>query len=63
MASGTADQLNVMSSNGWNVEYAFVGWSKGVPGAPGPAPLTLKLSGGDHAPWTNAPLTAWTRQK
>jgi len=34
-----------------------------VPGAPGPAPLMVKLRAGDHAPCWNALLTAWARQK
>src|SRR5438874_13383228 len=52
-----------MTSYGWNVEYAFGGPSEGVPGAPGPTPATLKLRACDHAPCSNAPFTACTRQK
>ena len=31
--------------------------------APGARPVTVNVRGLDHAPCTNAPLTAWTRQK
>src|SRR3954466_4160989 len=50
-------------SSGWNVLYAWGGASTGGPGVPGPTPVTVKLRGADHAPCSNAPLTAWTRQK
>jgi hypothetical protein len=62
-APGTAVQLKVMASSGWNVEYPLVGASTGVPGAPGPTPLAVKLWACDHAPWTITPFTACTRQK
>ena len=62
-APAAAVQLNVMTSYGWNVEYPFGGPSEGVPGAPGPTPVTLKLRAADHALCSNAPLTACTRQK
>src|SRR5919205_4017648 len=52
-----------MTSCGWNVEYASVGSSVGVPGEPGPAPVTVKLRAADHAPCSKAPFTACTRQK
>src|SRR5690242_19778818 len=58
-AFGTALQLKVITSNGWKVEYPFGGPRLGAP----PAPLIVKLRGCDHAPWTNWPLTACTRQK
>ena len=37
-------------SSGWNVVYAWVGASAGVPGVPGPTPVTVKLRVADHAP-------------
>lgn len=41
----------------------MVGPRVGLPSAPGPAPVMLKLRAPDHVPCTNAPLTACTRQK
>src|SRR5262245_56591482 len=62
-ASGTADQSKWMNSHGWNVEYPRVGASTGVPGAPGPVPVTWKLRTADHALVCSAESTAFTRQK
>ena len=42
---------------------SFGGPSDGVPGADALTPVTVKLRAADHAPCSNAPLAACTRQK
>src|SRR3954449_10070335 len=58
----TALQLMPKISQGWKLVPPLGELSCGVPGRPGPAPLTLKLRTVDHGPVTMSLLTAWTRQ-
>src|SRR4051812_7153234 len=62
-APGTALQLMPNDSHGWKLVPPLGRFSDGFAGNPALTPVTVKLRGADQAPWTNAPLTAWTRQK
>jgi hypothetical protein len=62
-APGTAVQVKVIDSNGWNfVVPPRGGLSVGVPGEVAPVPVTTTLRAADQAPCATL-FTACTRQK